>query len=188
MILFICVGKSYNESEPRYGFGLTETEAIADLRHEFAKEDSYYKSFLVETYVHECSKKTWVPIPESWRAKWGLCWFYWFFHWLAVNYQGLTKFHKLFPLHDIDKPLKLTIGMPYNEVNAAHKLKSHHCQHRDPEKVKWEEAICDWEASAFSKPNSQLDAIGTWFDYFKDKRDYVIPVLKKAKLIRGKKI
>lgn len=179
MKLYIVKGEQDSDrSVVEYGFGLTETEALQDLREQYRSQGKS-TSFWMHTFCHKCTKKTYIPVPESWKSKWGLCWIYWFYHWIAVQYYAITKFHKIYPFHDLDKPIKLTLGIPYCEVNRVHKLKKHHCKNRDPETVDWKEALCDWEASAFSKPQSPLDAIGTWFEYFRDKRKYVIPVLKK---------
>jgi len=184
--LVVIKGHREGNYKIRYGIGMTHEEALEDLRKDFRLQDNYTGSFWTYETIVNCENKTYVNIPDHWKSKWGLVWIYWFFHWLAVNMTAIKYFHRIYPFHDIDKPIKVTMGIPYIEVNRAHKFAKHHVKHRMASEVRWKEAICDWEASAFSKPQAPLNALGTWYKYFRDtyqRKEFVIRELERAKLI-----
>lgn len=110
--------------------------------------------------------KNLIPIPEHWRKHRVLCFVYWFFHWFFVNWIAFKHYKCLFPLHDIEKPFKLLIGVPYDRVCKEHLKKSHHPEGKHWREVNWIETVCDWEASAYSKPNSLLNARETGKKYW----------------------
>lgn len=99
-----------------------------------------------------------IPVPEKWRKHRVLSFVYWITHWFFVNYIALKHYHTLFPFHDIEKPFKLLIGVPYEQVSKEHLKKSHHPEGKKVYQVNWIEAVCDWEASGYTKPNSTLTA------------------------------
>jgi hypothetical protein len=114
--------------------------------------------------------------------KWGLCWIYWFAHWFFVNYEGFKHFcwDPWFLLHDLEKPIKLTFGVPYSKVKAAHKFRRHHLNDKKPI-GQWRipEALCDWEASHFTKPDGPLLAKETGYEYANQYMDILIPYMKE---------
>jgi len=123
-----------------------------------------------------------LPIPGKWKQRWGLVWVYWFSHWFFVNLMGIRHlcWDPMFLLHDLEKPIKLTIGIPYMRIKQAHKGARHHlnaCCPRD----KWRicEALCDWEASHFTKPDGPLLAKETGEKYHPDLMPMLEPYMKK---------
>lgn len=175
----IAVGMNkYSSKERYYGYGKDALEADEMLC--LTTVGLNY----IGIYQANVLNNTYVPVPPKWRKTWGLCWIYWFFHWLAVNWVALTKFHRLYPFHDLDKPLKLTFGWSYSKIKKEHSRKAkHHPNGKLPEEVNWTEAVCDWEAAAFSKPNSKLNALGTMIEYYSEYKNYIIPILDKGGLI-----
>lgn len=127
--------------------------------------------------------KNYLAIPEEWRKHRILCFVYWFCHYVAVNLIAIKHYHTVFPLHDIEKPFKLLFGVDYETVSKEHLLKSHHPQNKADNEVNWIEAICDWEASGYTKPKSLLNAYETCKKYHPDKLHIVVPLLKKGNLI-----
>lgn len=124
-----------------------------------------------------------IPIPEEWRRHRLLCFVYWFFHYIFVNYIAIKHYHRIFPFHDIEKPWKLLFGMKYEKMNEQHLKRAHHVKGKTDNEVNWIEAICDWEASGYSKPNSLLNAYETCKKYHPDKLHIVEPLLKKGHLL-----
>lgn len=124
-----------------------------------------------------------LPIPENWRKHRILCFIYWGFHWFFVNVIAIRHYHKIYPLHDIEKPFKLLVGYSYERVSNEHRLKSHHINNKQDNEINWIEAICDWEASGYTKPNSLLNAYETCKRFHPDKLHIVVPLLKKGKLL-----
>jgi len=126
--------------------------------------------------------KNLIPIPDKWRKCRFKCWFYWFPHWLAVNVIAIRHkcWHPRFLLHDIDKPCRLTfLGSPYAIVNALHKsTKGHHTFETRLDRI---EAICDWQASGYTKPDALLNARETLNAYHKDEEDLFLPILDEYK-------
>ncbi len=133
-----------------------------------------------ETFMN----KNIIPIPEHWREHRLLSFVYWFAHYVAVNLVAIKHYHKIFPLHDIEKPFKLLIGVPYSQVKKEHTLKSHHITGKTDDQVNWIEAICDWEASGYTKPHSLLNAAETCKKYHPDKWHIVEPLLKNGGLLK----
>ena len=124
-----------------------------------------------------------IPIPEEWRKHRLLSFIYWFFHYIFVNYIAIKHYYRIFPFHDIEKPWKLLFGMKYEKMNEQHLKRAHHVKGKADNEVNWIEAICDWEASGYSKPNSLLNAYETCKKYHPDKLHIVEPLLKKGHLL-----
>lgn len=127
--------------------------------------------------------KNYIPIPEHWRKHRVLSFVYWFAHYVAVNLVAIRHYHTVFPLHDAEKPWKLLLGMPYEQVCKEHLMKSHHPQDKPDSQVDWIETICDWEASAYTKPHSRLNAHETCKKFLPDKLHIVEPLLRKGNLL-----
>lgn len=54
------------------------------------------------------------------------------------------------------------------------------------DEINWIEAICDWEASGYTKPNSLLNAYETCKKFHPDKLYIVVSLLKKENCYNGK--
>ena len=123
---------------------------------------------------------------------------YWFAHWcgfqiVALNF-GIWKFKYLF--HDIEKPwLKVLWKGDYKRVQKFHRThNSHHLEYglkHGFDKVDWTALMIDWQCSALSKRQSQMDAREAMdFELKKDKwkpyaeiiRSYYNPVIEKYNL------
>ena len=97
---------------------------------------------------------------------------YWFAHFCAYNMVALNlkcwKWKYL--LHDIEKPwLKLFWG-DYLKVRKWHRENNkHHITYKDKNKIDWEGAVIDWEASRLTKIDAPMNARET-YEYFITKR------------------
>lgn len=105
------------------------------------------------------------------------------------NLLGYSKYK----FHDWDK-LILYLLIPFVKSktisNWHRKYSKHHPTfNRNGErimkpanKVKWTEAIIDWECSRLTKVDKQLNAIETLYKYYPEYKDNVIPLLKDLNL------
>lgn len=115
---------------------------------------------------------------------------------LKVEKQLTGKYKYKF--HDVDK-MFMFIFLPFlgdRIINQTHqRINKHHPtytvgenwakQLKSPNKVRWEEAIIDWECARYTKPDKPLDAYDTLFKFYPEYVEYAKPAFKELGLWRG---
>lgn len=129
------------------------------------------------------------------RSKWD----YWFAHWCAFQLTAVTLhcWKLKYLLHDIEKPFLLTFSKDYSWVQSWHRKHNRHhtewalCHDLCWDKIDWEAAIIDWECSALTKSEAQMNARetldwlvghGKWQEYKDQILEHALPVLKRLGL------
>lgn len=122
---------------------------------------------------------------------------YWFAHWCGFQITalnlGIWKFKYLF--HDIEKPWLKLMWKDYDHVQKWHREhNSHHLEYglkHGFDKIDWVALMIDWECSALSKRQSQMDAREAmdyelekdkWKPYAEVIRSYYNPVIERYNL------
>jgi len=118
------------------------------------------------------------PIPGKWKSHRLLCWVYWFAHASMVNLIGIRHlcWHPRFLIHDLHKPVMITLGIPYDLVKKIHSQVPHH---QPKTELDFREAACDWQSSGYTKPDGLLDARETLEAYHKEYEAKMLPILDK---------
>lgn len=129
-------------------------------------------------------KDSWNHIPYTWK------------HYLAFlkvekQYIGYYKYK----FHDWDK-LFMFIFIPFlgeRFINQFHqKHQKHHptyttgvnwdSHNKNPNSIRWDEAIIDWECARYTKPDKPLNARDTMEKYYPQFKSYCEPILNKLGL------
>lgn len=164
------------------------TGTVCDLGYEFITGfDSYEDVLNGYEIVKGFSKGS--------RSKWP----YWFAHWCAFQLTAITLhcWKLKYLLHDIEKPFLLSFSKDYSWVQSWHRKHNRH--HTEWalwhdlrwDKIDWEAAIIDWECSALTKSEAQMNARetldwlvghGKWQEYKDQILEHALPVLKRLGL------
>lgn len=88
--------------------------------------------------------------------------------------------------HDLDKIL-MYIFLPWLGKKRISKIHRHFQPHhilpnKNPNKIRWEEAVLDWESARYTKSDKPLNARQTMEKYYPQYRYWIEPILKKFDL------